>query len=164
MLDNMIKYNLIPEEIFSERNIMAYYGTLDKILFYDIFRQLWVSADISSVESENSYNRIDHAIASLVIQAFGVLEEDIEAVLTSIEEVKYFLRTAYRDFKEYVCSAIEVKFQGICQGNRAAPAGWAVISITKLLFPIRGRDIGATSSVQYPEVKVTRMQFYSWMI
>ena len=25
---------------------------------------------------------------------------------------------------------IEVKFQGICQGNGAAPAGWDVISIT----------------------------------
>ena len=27
-------------------------------------------------------------------------------------------------------STIEVKFKRLCQGNRAAPAGWAVISIT----------------------------------
>ena len=27
-------------------------------------------------------------------------------------------------------STIEVKFQGLCQGNGAAPAGWAMISIT----------------------------------
>ena len=44
--------------------------------------------------------------------------------------MKYFLRTEYGDSKEYVDSTIEVKFQGLCQGNRAAPAGWAVISIT----------------------------------
>ena len=51
-------------------------------------------------------------------------------MLTAIEEMKYFLRTAYGDSKEYVGSTIELKFQGLCQGNGAAPAGWAVISIT----------------------------------
>ena len=51
-------------------------------------------------------------------------------MLTAIEEMKYFLRTAYGYSKEYVGSTIEVKFQGLCQGNGAAPAGWAVISIT----------------------------------
>ena len=44
--------------------------------------------------------------------------------------MNYFLHTAYGDSKEYVGFTIEVKFQGICQGNGAAPAGWAVISIT----------------------------------
>ena len=40
MLDNVKKYNLMPEEIFSERNRMADNGTLAKVLFYDIVRQL----------------------------------------------------------------------------------------------------------------------------
>ena len=66
----------------------------------------------------------------LVFQSFGVPEEAIETILTAIEEMKYFLCTAYGDSKEYVGSTIEVKFQGLCQGNGAAPAGWAVISIT----------------------------------
>ena len=68
--------------------------------------------------------------SSLVFQAFGVPEKSIETMLTAIEEMKYFLRTAYEDSKEYVGSTIEVKFQGLCQGNRAAPSGWAVIIIT----------------------------------
>jgi len=46
--------------------------------------------------------------------------------------MKYFLRTAYGDSKDFAGSSIEVKFQGLCQGNGAAPAGWAVISITIL--------------------------------
>ena len=50
-------------------------------------------------------------------------------MLTAIEEMKYFLRTAYGGSKEYVGSTIEVEFQGLCQGNGAAPAGWTVISI-----------------------------------
>ena len=46
--------------------------------------------------------------------------------------MKYFLRTAYGDSKKFRGSKIEVKFQGLCQGNGAAPAGWAVISIVIL--------------------------------
>ena len=53
MLDNVRKYNLMPEEIFSEQNRMADDGTLAKVLFYDIVRQLRVSAGISSVDAAN---------------------------------------------------------------------------------------------------------------
>ena len=77
MLDNVRKYNLMPEEIFSERNRMADDGTLDKVLFYDIVRQLRVSAGISSVNSENCYVSIAHAITSIVFQDFGVPERAI---------------------------------------------------------------------------------------
>ena len=98
-MDNVRKYNLMPEEIFSERNRMADDKNLDKCLFYDIVRQLRVSAGISSVDSKNCYNSIAHAIASLVFQAFGVLKESIETMLTAIEEMNYFLHTAYGDYK-----------------------------------------------------------------
>ena len=97
MLDNVRKYNLMPEEIFSEQNRMADDGILAKVLFYDIKRQLRVSSGISSVYAANCYNRIYHVFASLVFQSFGVPEKAIETVLTAIEEMKYFLSTAYRD-------------------------------------------------------------------
>ena len=51
-------------------------------------------------------------------------------MLSAIEEMKYFLRTAYGDSKSLAGSAIKIRFQGLCQGNGAAPAGWTVISIT----------------------------------
>ena len=53
-------------------------------------------------------------------------------MLSTIEEMKYYLRTAYRDSKNYRGHKIPVKFQGLCQGNGAAPAGWELISITIL--------------------------------
>ena len=59
----------------------------------------------------------------------------MHAMLTTIEEMKYFLRTAYGDSKKFRGHKILVKFQGLCQGNGAASAGWTVISIT-----ILGRD------------------------
>lgn len=54
-------------------------------------------------------------------------------MLRTIQEMKFFLRTAYGDSDTAAGSHIEVKTQGLCQGNGAAPAGWAVVSITILL-------------------------------
>jgi hypothetical protein len=40
MLANIRKYNLMPEEVYSKRKCLADDGTLSKVLFYDIVRQL----------------------------------------------------------------------------------------------------------------------------
>ena len=132
MLETARQNNLMPEEIFSERGRMATDGALAKVLFYDISRQMKKAAGIASVDASNCYDRIAHAIASLVFQAFGVSAETSTAMLQAIEEMKFFLRTAYGDSKAFAGSTIEVKTQGLCQGNGAAPAGWCVISITIL--------------------------------
>ena len=130
MMDNVRKYGFMPGEIYSEKGKTADDGSLAKVLLYDIARQSRVVAGLSLIDASNCYDSIAHAIASLVFQAFGVPEEVIESMLTAIEEMKYFLRTAYGDSTNFAGSKITVKFQGLCQGNGAAPAGWAVISIT----------------------------------
>jgi hypothetical protein len=132
MMNNVRKFGWMPEEIYSEKGKTADDGSLAKVLFYDIVRQARVSAGLSSIDAANCYDSIAHAIASLVFQAFGVPEEAIQSMLTAIEEMKYFLRTAYGDSKDFAGSSLSIKFQGLCQGNGAAPAGWAVISITIL--------------------------------
>ena len=53
-------------------------------------------------------------------------------MLEAIEVMKFFPRTAYGDSKDFAGSMINVKTQGLCQGNGAAPDGWCVISITIL--------------------------------
>ena len=59
-------------------------------------------------------------------------KEAVTAMLEAIEEMKFYLRTAFGDSKECAGSSVQIKTQGLCQGNGAAPAGWAVISITIL--------------------------------
>ena len=129
MLDNLRKYRLMREEIFSERNRMADDGGLTKVLFYDVVRQARMSAAIASVDAANCYDRIAHAMASLVFQACGVPEGAVASMLEAIQNMKFFLRTAFGDSKDFAGSTIELRTQGLCQGNGAAPAGWAVISI-----------------------------------
>ncbi len=56
----------------------------------------------------------------------------VSAMLGMIQEMKFFLRTAYGDSKMFAGSSIEIKTQGLGQGNGASPAGWCVIIIVIL--------------------------------
>ena len=129
MLDQARKYNMMPEEIFSERGKMPDDGGMSKILFYDIVRQLKRPAGLASVDAANCYDRVAHAIASMVFQAFGTPVSACESMLTAIQEMRFFLRTAFGDSDSAVGAKIHLKTQGLMQGNGAAPAGWAVVSI-----------------------------------
>lgn len=130
MLDQARKYKLMPEEIFSEKNKMADDGALSKALFYDIVRQLKRPAGLASVDAANCYDRVAHAIASLVFQAFGTPQSACTSMLTAIQEMQFFLRTAFGDSDKSVGAKVSLKTQGLMQGNGASPAGWAVVSIS----------------------------------
>ncbi len=101
----------MPEEVYSERNRMADDGTLTKVIAYDIIRQSRRPAGIASVDGENCYDRIAHAIASLVFQAFGVPSSAAECMLTTIQEMKFFLRTGFGDLTDFASSQFEIKTQ-----------------------------------------------------
>ena len=130
MMSKVREFGFMPEEIFSEKGKMADDGSLAKILFYDIVRQARIVAAIGSIDAANCYDSVAHAVASLIFQAFGVPCNAIEAMLIAIQNMKYFLRTAFGDSKNSAGSTFRIKYQGLCQGNGAASAGWAVISIT----------------------------------
>jgi hypothetical protein len=91
MMKNVHDHQLMPEEIFSKKNRMADNGTLTKMLFYDVARQARVPLVIASVDASNCYDRIAHAIALLVFQAFGVPASAIDSMLSAIENMKFFL-------------------------------------------------------------------------
>ncbi len=79
------------------------------------------------VDLENCFDRVAHAMASLVFQAFGVNGKSVETMLSTIQEMKVFIHMAFGDSKEFSGSMIIMKTQGLCRGNGAAPAGWAVV-------------------------------------
>ncbi len=82
-------------------------------------------------------------------------------MLTAIQEMKFYLRTAFGDSKDFAGAKFEIKTQGLCQGNGADPAGWAVVTIVmhnahkrkeheaKLCFPISRELAGTLSGVLY---------------
>ncbi len=132
LLDTVRKYKLMPEEIYSEKNRLANDGTLVKVLFYDIIRQMRLPAGISAVNADNCYDRIAHPITSLVFQSLGTKKKACKSFFTTIQDMKFFLRIGFGDSKEYASATGEIKTQGLCQGNGAAPAGWTMNSIVMI--------------------------------
>jgi hypothetical protein len=132
MLNTVRQSKLMPDEIFSEQQRMAEDGILSKVLFYDISRQLRAPAALASVDAANCYDRVSHAIASLIFRAFGVKLSATLSMLTAIQQMQFFLRTAFGDSKHSVGARAHLKTQGFMQGNGASPAGWTVISIVIL--------------------------------
>ncbi len=104
-------------------------GGLAKTLFYNIVCQLRVPAAIALVDASNCYDRIAHAMALLIFHSFGVEDTAVTAMLETIQEMKFFLRMAFGDSKEFAGLTIEVKLQRIGQENGASLARWCIISI-----------------------------------
>jgi hypothetical protein len=129
MLNSARDHNLMPEEIFSKKNRMAEDSTLCKTLVYDITQQARIPAAIVSMDASNCCDRIAHAVASMIFHAFGVPMTAIESMLGAIENMKLFLGTGFGNSTSFMGGGISIKTQGLCQGNGAAPAGWAMISI-----------------------------------
>jgi hypothetical protein len=147
MLHNMRKYSLIPEEVYSKRNQLADDSTLSNTLFYDIVRQLRRSAGLASVDANNCYDRIVHQMASMVFQLFGMPNPAIKSILTTIQDMKFYLRTGYGGSTGYAGGSNDPsghtrKMQGMCQGNGAAPAAWTVTSIP-MIAAQQKKDHGA---------------------
>jgi hypothetical protein len=134
MLSNVRKYKLMPEEVYSKRNRLADDGTLSKILYYNIVQQLRRPSGLALVDADNCYDRICRPMASMIFQAFGVPTPAIKYMLSTIQDMKFSLRTSYGDSAGYAggadnTSVDPIKTQGMFQGNSASPAAWMVTSI-----------------------------------
>ena len=110
-MENACHHNLMPTEIYSKRGRQADDGTLTKILAYDVIRQTRLPAGIASVDADSCFDRIAHPIASLIFQVLGVNTQASEAMLTTIQEIKIFLRTAYGDFKNFANPELNLKLR-----------------------------------------------------
>ncbi len=92
-----------------------------KTLFYKIVQQTQLLAAIASVDASNCYDQIAHAMALLIFQSFGVEDMALATMLETIQEMIFFLRTAYEDSTNFGGSMIEVKTARFGSGQRGIP-------------------------------------------
>jgi hypothetical protein len=78
---------------------------LNHHLFCDIAHQKKCSAAITGVDLVQCYDRIAHSIASLGSQHWGVPVNAITCLLTTIQLMVFFLRTAHRDSNSFNSAA-----------------------------------------------------------
>ena len=110
MLDVVRSHGFLSSEIYSEKGKTANYCSLVKSNLYDIVTKARTYSELSSIDATNCYDCITYAIALLFFQAFGFLFEADKSMLIAIEEIKYFLWSAYGDSQNFSGSTIELKF------------------------------------------------------
>ncbi len=106
-------------------------------LFCDIAHQKKYLAVITGADLVQCYDWIAHSIASLGSQHRGVLVNAITCLLTTIQLMVFFLRTAHRDSNSFYSAATDTTarelgnthpYQGSCQGNGGGPLLFLSIS------------------------------------
>jgi len=132
MLTNACKFHLMPDEVFSENQHMADDGILTKLLFHYISRQLCAPLALALVDATNCYDSISHAVASFIFRPFSMTLPMTLSMLTAIQQMQFFLRTAFGDSKTVLGSWVQLKTLGLMQGNGTSPADWAVVLIVIL--------------------------------
>ena len=109
----------MAEEIFSDKNRTVEEGCLTKVLFYNVLRQTRKNGAICSVDADNCYDRVAHAIVSLIFQAYDIPLTAAQTMLKAIQEMKFFLHTAFGDSKGFLGATIEIK------NTRTVPRKWS---------------------------------------
>ena len=136
--------NLIAAEQYgSRKGHSAITHALNKRLSYDIIRQQRRPGALCSNDAKSCYDRVIHSIVALSFKRLGLPEPPVHCMLHCIQQMDYHIRTSHGDSENSFSSThTEIPFQGILQGNGAAPTIWVLVS-TPLLNMLRTAGNGA---------------------
>ena len=136
--------NLIAKEQYgSRKGKRAIDHALNKRLLYDIIRQSRKPGALCSNDAKSCYDRVLHSITMLAFRRLGFPIPPVECMLRCIQDMKHHIRTTFGDSStSFTISQAAIPFQGILQGNGAAPTIWVLIS-TPLLNMLRDAENGA---------------------
>ena len=120
-------------------------------------------AVIMSNDAKGCYDRIAHVVVELALQRYSIPKPAIESIITTIQEMEHFVRTAFGDSSQgYHSKNAASPLQGILQGNGAGPAGWFGIS-TVLINLMRQNGFGYKEWTLIKKRAICwRTQIYYW--
>eukprot|EP00978_Attheya_sp_CCMP212_P004253 scaffold9334_cov78-Attheya_sp.AAC.3 len=139
----------------SRKHRQAIETSLNTKLVCDIHCQKRLPGASASVDAAQCYDRMVHSFVSLMCQSIGMPQATIIAMLTTIQEMQFHLRTAYGDSQQYYGGKMRIPFQGTCQGNGAGPAIWLVVVSGILQYlETEGHGLEFTSAITEAATKI----------
>jgi hypothetical protein len=127
---------LPPDQGGSRQDHRANELGLNKVLAFDLLRQLRQAGALCSNDAKSCYDRIVHAIAILCMVRLGSLFAPVISMFKVLQAAVYKIRTTYGDSELTVTSPSAKPFQGSGQGNGCGPALWVAVSapIIQMLY------------------------------
>jgi hypothetical protein len=142
---------LAPEQFGSRKNKSAMEHATNKRIVMDIIRQSGTKGIYVANNAKSCcYDRILSMVAYLTMRQFGVPTLVAKSTISTMMEMKHFVRTKYGDSQGYYGGdKWRVKPHGCGQGNGYGPALWACIS-SPLLHLLRNHGYGTSTKLQCP--------------
>jgi hypothetical protein len=173
-INKLYEMGYVPGDQYSQRESTAEDARMDNRLTMDLSRQLKHPLATMSADADKCYDRINHIVMSLLLMAIVGSVGTVAAMLSPIQSMKFFQRTARGDSTTFMGGrGKDNPLQGLCQGNGAAPACWLMLSSvlmhcyrrqgfgSRILSPISGAIIDFLGEIYVDDTDliITRPEF-----
>ena len=125
---NANDHDLIPPELFARSGTSATQGCFARIMWCDVNRTLNNSFSVQSCDLGQCYDAINHVAASIALQSFGVPKKAVDIMHTVLQEMQFWLRTAFGDSDVPFGGSALDPTMGEGQGSGAAPPTFTSMS------------------------------------
>ena len=127
--------NALPHDSFgSRKNKNSQEVFICRLLFFDIVRLSKHNDALGSYDAQTCYDRVVHSLTSLVGESVGMPLPNLTCLFLAIQGMRFYLRTAFGDSNSFYTCESDTPYQGMVQGNGAAPAFWLLVSSYILLY------------------------------
>ena len=128
MMENARDHDLLPPELFARSGTSATEGCIARIIWCDINMTLNRSFSVQNCDLGQCYDAINHVAASVALQSFGVPMKAADVMHTVLQEMKFWLRSAFGDSDAPFSGSDLDPTMGEGQGSGGAPPTWTSIS------------------------------------
>ena len=143
MMNHAEIHGMIAKEQYgSRKGHCSIDHAVNKRLTFDLLRLYRLPGALCSNDAKSCYDRVLHSIAALAMKRLGIPSPPIECMFECIQKMDHYIRTTYGDSDiSYSSKFSSIPFQGVLQGNGAAPSIWVAVS-TPLLNMMRSANHG----------------------
>ena len=140
IMSRAIENKTLPQEFFAMKEKSAKDAIITRTLYCDTLRLQHQSFAVVSADLSQCFDMIGHSQCSLGMQAQGCPIKPITIMLFALQNMNYWIRSAYGDAKTSFSAPSDDPFMGMVQESGGSNLGCA-FTLTPLLMHTKGRDI-----------------------
>ena len=134
MMHRALDNGLLSESQYAQKKKQAIDAGLVKVLFLDHLRITKTAGSLTMNDLMQCFDRMSHGAVSIASRRLGVGPRVIQSMLTTIQKMKHYIRTAYGDSRECYGNDNINPLQGGGQGNGASMPFF--VALTAIIIPI----------------------------
>ena len=139
---------IIPPEQIAKAGTDANVGTMLKKFHNDIHRTMHINSAVVSADLKNCYDAVHHLIASIAVQAMGVPLMAVKLVLSCLQPMFFWLRTAHGVAETPFGGTTSKPFMTLGQGGGHSPSHFTgVYTLMILSYKKLGHGCCYTSAI-----------------